>query len=141
MDIGLMVRNAMIIILLTTMGDLVMDKILILDGSEQEAHLYLEIIDSNDLVATIQITIKSFVYIGEVMAIELLRSDVMTIILIVVMGVIMSERLKHHGNDMEAILRNKIHEHTETRPSDGILIMAQPDGTLLTILNCGSHKI
>ena len=141
MDIGLMVRNAMIIILLTTMGDLVMDKILILDGSEQEAHLYLEIIDSNDLVATIQITIKSFVYIGEVMAIELLRSDVMTIILIVVMDVIMSERLKHHGNDMEAILRNKIHEHTETRQLDGILIMTQPDGTLLTILNCGSHKI
>ena len=136
-----MVRNAMIIILLTTMGDLVMDKILILDGSEQEAHLYLEIIDSNDLVATIQITIKSFVYIGEVMAIELLRSDVMTIILIVVMDVIMSERLKHHGNDMEAILRNKIHEHTETRQLDGILIMTQPDGTLLTILNCGSHKI
>ena len=141
MDIGLMVRNAMIIILLITMGDLVMDKILILDGSEQEAHLYLEIIDSNDLVATIQITIKSFVYIGEVMAIELLRSDVMTIILIVVMDVSMSERLKHHGNDMEAILRNKIHEHTETRQLDGILIMTQPDGTLLTILNCGSHKI
>ena len=141
MDIGLMVRNVMIIILLTMMGDLVMDKILILDGSEQEAHLYLEIIDSNDLVATIQMTIKSFVYIGEVMAIELLRSDVMTIILLMVMDVIKTERLKHHGNDMEAILRNKIHEHTETRPSDGILIMAQPDGTLLTILNCGSHKI
>ena len=77
-----MMKNAMIIILLTMMGDLVMDSILILDESEREAHLYLGTIDNDDLVATIQMTIKSFVYLSQVMAIELLKSDVMMDVII-----------------------------------------------------------
>ena len=81
MGIELMMKN-MIIILLTMMSDLVMDSILILDRFEQEAHLYLGTIDNNDLVATIQMTIKSFVYLSQVMAIELLKSDVMMDVII-----------------------------------------------------------
>ena len=84
-------------------------------------------------------TIKSFVYLSKAMAIELLRSDVMMVIVLVlvVMDVMISEKLNNHGSDMMEMEHRKTHEHIEIRPLAGILTMTQPGGTLSTILNCG----
>ena len=61
----LIVRNVMIIILLMVMDDLGMEWRLTQDGCEQEGHLCLETIDKSDLQGTIQMIIRSFVYIDE----------------------------------------------------------------------------
>ena len=65
MDIGQAMKHVTIIILLMVMDDQVMVRLLTQDGCEQEGHLCLETIDKSDLQGTIQMIIRSFVYIDE----------------------------------------------------------------------------
>ena len=67
MGSGLAMKHVTIIILLMVMDDQVMEQLLTQGGCVQEAHLCPGTIDRSDLLGTIQMIIRSFVFLDEEM--------------------------------------------------------------------------